>query len=71
MDENKIKELLTMNEKTGRMLGYLERDNRALRKSNFQKNLTICILGYVVYNLIQDKKKLNKELDALKGEKEM
>lgn len=71
MDENKIKELLAMNAKTGRAIGYMERDNRALRKSNFHKNILICILGYAVYGLVKTQQDMRKEINALKGEKEM
>lgn len=71
MDENKMKELIAMNAKAGRAFGYMERDNRALRKSNFHKNILICILGYAVYGLAKGQQNLHKEIEALKGEKEM
>lgn len=71
MDENKVKELIAMNAKAGRAFGYMERDNRALRKANFHKNVIICILGYLVYGLVKTQQDLHKEIKALKGEKEM
>ena len=71
MDENKMKELISMNAKAGRMFGYMERDNRALRKSNFNKSVMIGVLGYTIYSLIKEQQRLKREIEALKGEKEM
>lgn len=71
MDENKMKDLIAISAKTGRAVGYMERDNRALRKSNFHKNVVICILGYAIYGLVKGQQRLHKEIESLKGEKEM